>query len=37
MTEDLAPAGYQTHSTERADLGAWKKFCLNLTNIAVNN
>ena len=24
-----------TQATERADLGAWKKFCLNLTNIAV--
>lgn len=24
-----------TVSTERSDLGAWKKFCLNLTNIAV--
>lgn len=24
-----------TMATERSDLGAWKKFCLNLTNIAV--
>jgi hypothetical protein len=31
MTESLDP----TTATERADLGAWKKFCLNLTNIAV--
>lgn len=32
MTESL---GFNTDATERADLGAWKKFCLNLTNIAV--
>ena len=32
MTESL---GLNTDATERADLGAWKKFCLNLTNIAV--
>ena len=32
MTESL---GVNTEATERADLGAWKKFCLNLTNIAV--
>jgi len=31
MTESLDP----TTATERSDLGAWKKFCLNLTNIAV--
>jgi len=30
MTESL-----NTQATERADLGDWKKFCLNLTNIAV--
>ena len=30
MTEAL-----DTRATERADLGDWKKFCLNLTNIAV--
>ena len=30
MTEAL-----NTVATERSDLGAWKKFCLNLTNIAV--
>lgn len=34
MTESI-DSGLGTHSTERADLGAWKKFCLNLTNIAV--
>ena len=32
MTESLE---LNTRSTERADLGDWKKFCLNLTNIAV--
>lgn len=32
MTESLA---FNTDATERSDLGAWKKFCLNLTNIAV--
>lgn len=31
MTESM-----NTMATERSDLGAWKKFCLNLTNIAVN-
>lgn len=30
MTESIS-----TDATERSDLGAWKKFCLNLTNIAV--
>jgi len=30
MTESM-----NTQATERADLGDWKKFCLNLTNIAV--
>ena len=25
-----------TQATERSNLGNWKKFCLNLTNIAVN-
>lgn len=30
MTESM-----NTMATERADLGDWKKFCLNLTNIAV--
>ncbi len=30
MTESM-----NTHATERSDLGDWKKFCLNLTNIAV--
>ena len=30
MTESL-----NTQATERSDLGDWKKFCLNLTNIAV--
>ena len=24
-----------TVATQRSDLGAWKKFCLNLTNIAI--
>ena len=31
MTESLN----ESLATNRADLGAWKKFCLNLTNIAV--
>jgi hypothetical protein len=30
MTESM-----NTQATERSDLGEWKKFCLNLTNIAV--
>lgn len=30
MTESM-----NTEATQRSDLGAWKKFCLNLTNIAV--
>lgn len=30
MTESM-----NSVATERSDLGAWKKFCLNLTNIAV--
>ena len=30
MTESI-----NTEATQRSDLGAWKKFCLNLTNIAV--
>lgn len=32
LTESM---GMNTMATERADLGAYKKFCLNLTNIAV--
>lgn len=30
MTESM-----NTVATERSDLGDWKKFCLNLTNLAV--
>ena len=30
MTESM-----NTQATQRSDLGDWKKFCLNLTNIAV--
>ena len=34
MTESLG-LDNQIAATQRSDLGAWKKFCLNLTNIAV--
>lgn len=32
----LNEAFSSSQGTQRADMGLWKKFCLNLTNVAVN-
>ena len=32
----LTEAFNQSQGTQRADMGLWKKFCLNLTTVALN-